>query len=175
MYQDPDMPDFDSMSQDELIEWLETLAHRQIEESADLPDDFDSAAGEMNPDLAPDFLNDEEWSAWIAGDADLKQDTPPLAAPSIAALQDIDEDDDETPTALPVIEEAGSDDTTDPLTELGDIIATGEPAASVEADAAQEEGEDPLEWLESLANEVSDAAADSEPAIEAVGLLDEPR
>ena len=174
MYQDPDMPDFDSMSQDELIEWLETLAHRQSEEGAGLPEEFDSADGEMNPALAPELLNDEEWSAWIGSDDDLKQDTPPVAVPSIAAMQDLAADDDETPTALPVIEEAGSDDTTDPLTELQDIIAPSE--ATVEADAGHDgesELEDPLEWLESLASEVSDAAADAEPAVEVVDFLDD--
>lgn len=174
MYQDPDMPDFDSMSQDELIEWLETLAHRQSEEGAGLPEEFDSADGDMNPDLVPELLNDEEWSAWIGGDDDLKQDTPPLAAPSIEAMQDIEEDDDETPTALPVIEEAGSDDTTDPLTELQDIIAPAE--ASVDPGAghdSESELEDPLEWLESLASEVSDAAADAEPAVEVIDFFDD--
>ncbi len=174
MYQDPDMPDFDSMSQDELIEWLETLAHRQSEEGTGLAEDFDSADGDMSPDLMPELLNDEEWSAWIGSDHDLQQDTSPVDIPPIQAMQTLDEDDDETPTALPVIEEAGSDDTTDPLTELQDIIAPVEAAVDpAAAHDGESEQEDPLDWLESLASEVSDAAAESEPVIEVIDLFDD--
>lgn len=184
MFQDPDMPDFDSMSQEELIEWLETLAHRQSESDAGLPDDFGPAHDEMNPDLVPELLNDDEWSAWIEADDDLQRATPPVIAPRIEALQDLEADDDETPTALPLIQEAGSDDTTDPLTELDDIIAVGEQAAaSVRAEDAETAGsddregevelEDPLEWLESLASEVSEAAVELETAAEVSDMLDD--
>ena len=123
MFQDPNMPDFDSMSQEELIEWLETLAHRQGDYDAVPAHDFEATRDEMNPDLVPELLNDHEWSAWIEADDDLQRPAPPVAVPRIEAAQNLEDDDDETPTALPVIEEAGSDDTTDPLTELDDIIA----------------------------------------------------
>ena len=184
MFQDPNMPDFDSMSQEELIEWLETLAHRQGDYDAVPAHDFEATRDEMNPDLVPELLNDHEWSAWIEADDDLQRPAPPVAVPRIEAAQNLEDDDDETPTALPVIEEAGSDDTTDPLTELDDIIAHDQHAAAPIRAAAEEsaspedlesegELEDPLEWLESLASEVSDAAAELETVSEVSDLLDD--
>ena len=176
MIQNPDFPDFDSMSQDELIQWLEMLARRHGDEAVDAEDDYDSAL----EDLSPDLLNDDEWNAWIEADDDLQQETPPIRAPQLHALPDLeDDDDDETPTSLPVIDEAGSDDTTDPLTELDDLMildnpAVGEPAAA-DARRSVDELEDPLEWLESLASEVSETAREDQAAsaVDDVGALDD--
>ena len=160
MYHDPDLPDFDSMSQDELIQWLETLARRQSDEAVETEGEDDSALA----DLSPDLLNDDEWQAWIEADEDLQQETPPIRAPQLQAVQDLDEDDDETPTSLPVIDEAGSDDTTDPLTELDDLmILDDQPAA--DARHSQDAAEDPLEWLESLASEASETALEDAGAV----------
>ncbi|MDE2819777.1 MAG: hypothetical protein OXI40_08610 [Chloroflexota bacterium] len=164
MFHDPNMPDFDSMSPDELIAWLETLAKRQRDEA-----DINEAEVQLLPETAR-----ETWSEWLAGDEALQQETPPRAEKPTQPEQELDEeDDDETPTALTTIGDSSSDDTTDPLTWLEDMATeaeSGEIAPGAElADLVEvpdhltdpesaAESEDPLDWLESLASEVSEAA-----------------
>ncbi|MCY4020533.1 MAG: hypothetical protein OXG39_14075 [Chloroflexi bacterium] len=172
MFDDPNMPDFDSMSQDELIAWLEMLAKRQRgagESSPDYEADMDEDEAQPLPEAAG-----EEWSEWLEDDEALGQETPPTAEKPLQPEQALDEeDDDETPTALTTIGDSGSDDTTDPLTWLEDMATeaeSGEIAASAALAARDEvpdhwddlesaaEWPDPFEWLESLASEVSEAA-----------------
>jgi len=175
MFHDPNMPDFDSMSQDELIAWLETLAKRQHGEAAESSLDNEADVDEAEAQLLPEAAG-EEWSEWLEDDEALQQETPPTAEKPLGHEQELDEeDDDETPTALTTIGDSGSDDTTDPLTWLEDVATEaelGEIAASAElADLDEAHDhlddlesvaavEDPLDWLESLASEVSEAAED---------------
>ncbi|MCY4070098.1 MAG: tetratricopeptide repeat protein [Chloroflexi bacterium] len=169
------MPDFDAMSQDELIAWLETLAKRQRDEAAESSPDYEADMDEAEAQLLPEAAG-EEWTEWLEDDEALQQETPPTAEKPLQPEQELDdEDDDETPTALTTIGDSGSDDTTDPLTWLEDMATgaeSGEIAASAELadldeapdhladpESAAELG-DPLDWLESLASEVSEAAED---------------
>ncbi len=173
MFDDPDMPDFDAMSQDELIAWLEKLAQQQrdkaAESSPDKATDSKAQAAQRPPDAAA-----EAWRAGLTGDESLRPARSPRAKYAFHSERQLDdEDDDETPTALPVIAESGSDDTTDPLTWLEDRTTeaeSGKIAVGAERvdrgdfpDHLEDLGsaaelEDPLEWLDSLANEVSAAA-----------------
>ena len=179
MFHDSDMPDFDSMSQDELIAWLETLAKRQRDDAGESSPDY---AADINADINADddrLLTEaaqEEWSEWLEDDEALQQETPPIAEKPLQPAQELreldEEDDDETPTTLTTIGDSGSDDTTDPLTWLEDMATEAEPGA-IPALADLDEVpdhlddldiaadlEDPLDWLESLASEVSEAAED---------------
>ena len=183
MFHDPNMPDFDSMSQEELIEWLETLAQRQSDEEAEMTGDYATGTDELDSRVLPDLLDPEEWSAWIEEDEDLQQETPPVIAAKLVVVQDLDEDDDETPTALTIIDEGVGDDTTDPLTGLEEIVAVEKPSElptvpvpedeleSLENLLGEEDLPDPLDWLESLANEVSDAATTSATADDDASLV----
>lgn len=173
MFHDPNMPDFDSMSQDELIAWLETLAKRQRDEGAESAPDYEADMDEGGAQLLPEAAG-EEWSEWLEEDEALQQETPPTAEKPWQPEQELaEEDDDETPTALTTIGDSGSDDTTDPLTWLEDMATEAESAESAASagrahrDEAPDhltylesaaESEDPLEWLETLASEVSEAA-----------------
>ncbi len=178
MFHDSDMPDFDSMSQDELIAWLETLAKRQRDEAADGSPDYDADINENDAQLLPEVAR-EEWSEWLEDDDALQQETPPTAEKPLQPAQELqeldEEDDDETPTALTTIGDSGSDDTTDPLTWLEDMATEAEPAEIPAGAALADLDEvpdhlddpeiaavlgDPLDWLESLASEVSEAAED---------------
>lgn len=177
MFHDPNMPDFDSMSQDELIAWLETLAKRQRDEAAESAPDYEAGINEDEAQLLPEAAR-EEWSEWLQDDEALQQETPPTAEKPLQPAQELqeldEEDDDETPTALTTIGDSGSDDTTDPLTWLEDMATEAEPgeiAASAEladldddpdhlTDSGIAGSGDPLDWLESLASEVSEAAED---------------
>lgn len=185
MFPNPNMPDFESMSQEELIAWLETLAKRQSEEGGGAQE-FNRELDPLDPELLPDLLEEEEWSAWIEEDEHLRQDAPPAARVGIPeAVQIEDEkDDDETPTALTTIEEGVGDETTDPLTWLEDMSTESElqelpvqpEPVEIKSEledlgdlVAEDALEDPLDWLESLANEVRDTAgtvpAESEAAV----------
>ena len=176
------MPDFDSMSQDELIAWLETLAKRQRDEAAESNRNYESDINEGDAQLLPKAAR-EDWNEWLDDDEALQQETPPTAEKSLQPEQEFgEEDDDETPTALTTIGDSGSDDTTDPLTWLEDMateaesgeIATGAERADLD-EAADHLGdpeiaaelEDPLDWLESLASEVSEAAEDIDQSVPA--------
>lgn len=172
MFDDPKMPDFDSMSQDELIAWLETLAKRQREEGTETSGEYQADIDQQDLEPAPEGVEDE-WSEWIEDDEQLQQETPPAAEKALQPVQELDEEDeDETPTALTTIGDSGSDDTTDPLNWLEDVAAE---SVSAELRAGADQGTasdslndlvdaddsgDPLEWLESLANEVSGAAGE---------------
>ena len=183
MFHDPNMPDFDSMSQEELIEWLETLAQRQSDEEAEMTGDYVPGTDELDSGALPDLLDQEEWSAWIEEDEDLQQETPPAIVAKLEVAQDLDEDDDETPTALTVIDEGVGDDTTDPLTGLEEIVAIEQPSElpkvpvpedeleSLENLLGEEDLPDPLDWLENLASEVSDAATTSATVDDDASLL----
>ena len=173
MFDDPDMPDLDSMSQDELIVWLEQQAQQQRDKAAESsPDkamDNKAQAAQRLPDAGG-----EAWGAGLADDESLLPARSPRAKYVFHSEQQLDdEDDDETPTALPVIAESASDDTTDPLTWLEDrtteaqsrkIAASaegvdrGDSPCQLEDLGSAAELEDPLKWLDSLANEVSAAA-----------------
>ena len=173
MFDDPHMPDLDSMSQDELIVWLEQQAQQQRDKAAESsPDkamDNKAQAAQRLPDAAA-----EAWGAGLADDESLLPARSPRAKYVFHSEQQLDdEDDDETPTALPVIAESGSDDTTDPLTWLEDRTTEAQSrknaagAEGVDRDVSPgqledlgsaAELEDPLKWLDSLAHEVSAAA-----------------
>ena len=188
MFPKPNMPDFESMSQEELIAWLETLAKRQSEEGGEAQE-FERELDPLDPELMPDLLEEEEWSAWIEEDEHLRQDTPPAAqvgVPESVQIKD-EEDDDETPTALTTVEEGVGDETTDPLTwlegmstetKLQDLPDQPEPIAIKNeledlGDLVAEDAlEDPLDWLESLANEVRDTAGGAPAESEAEVFAD---
>jgi len=65
MFEDPELPDFDSMSQEELIEWLEQLAKGHSEPASEFIDHYTG-----DPDANGGDPQDE-WSDWL-------DDTEPL-------------------------------------------------------------------------------------------------
>ena len=147
-------PDFDSMSQDELIRWLDKLARPDV-----LPDE---AAGPRAQEPAAAPLADVPW---LDEDEAFDAETPQLPASASASAQLIDDDDDETPTALSALGDAVDDDTTDPLTWTEHAPKRiGVPDAMPQVDeTAADPGaaDDPLAWLESLAQQINES--DSEP------------
>ena len=66
MFEDPELPDFDSMSQEELIEWLEQLAKGHSEPASEFIDHVDGDQNNADGDDLPD-----QWSDWL-------DDTEPL-------------------------------------------------------------------------------------------------
>ena len=162
MAKDKAKPDFDSMSQDELIRWLDKLAHPDGTAAPEMAQES-RAKGAANPE--------RDDVAWLENDDEFDAETPPLSASS-AAAQLIDDDDDETPTALSALDSEVDDDTTDPLTWEDQAGKPKRPERLPQIGGAQDaadDGGDPLAWLETLAQEISES--DSEE-IEALSLAD---
>ena len=155
-------PDFDSMSQEELIRWLDKLAH---------PDGMAAMTDAAQESRAPGSTNAElEDVAWLDEDGEFDAETPPLSPPPTAP-QLIDDDDDETPTALSALDAAVDDDTTDPLTWDNPAGKPKSPDRLPQIGSASDaDDDDPLAWLESLAQDIHDS--DSED-IESLTLADD--
>ncbi len=62
MFEDPELPDFDSMSQEELLEWLEQLAKSHAAASSEFIDDYSGEPVENADDGADE---DDDWSDWL--------------------------------------------------------------------------------------------------------------
>ncbi len=168
MFLDPDTPDFDTMSQDELIAWLEMMEKRQRDKTSL---DFDAESSEQ--DAQPPRGAEEEWDDLLNFDETMQQAPPSATAEPLHPFQpaqNLAEDDDETPTAL----DAVSDDTTDPLNAIADKVPEAQPAQldddpdddpdddSDSPDKA-DKLDDPFAWLDPLAKEVKEAAANFAP------------
>lgn len=175
MIEDANSPDFDAMSQDEVIAWLETMAGRNRGESTQSAPDFDAELKRQDLQLLPEAQDLGEWSDWLDSDETLQQDRPTKSDSALPTEHEPDED--ETPTAMTSFDDSGSDETTDPLTwseerqSAPDSVRAASHKAGREADRpdapAAAELEDPLEWLDSLANEVSEASEEFAPSLDA--------
>lgn len=162
MFEDPELPDFDSMSQEELIDWLEELTKMQ-----GAADDVPDAAG-RNAAEAPDADADEEW-------APLLHDSPPAkASPAPAADGDVtdgdefaDADDEslinlarfETRDSAPLdaaamawLAEISASESEEELPDIPDYHQPAPSPDNLDELLAQGAGEDPLEWLDNLGN-----------------------
>ena len=139
MFEDADLPDFDSMTQEELIEWLEHLAQRHDAAASELIDDYaDSpAAADDNAPADQSPLDDDDNATtaslnWLdeiiaAHQPDDVPDTNDLSAKPQSAGN---------PHELP-----GGDDGDDPLDWLKELDAD-DAAASVTSQAAGQLGYD---------------------------------
>ena len=149
MFEDPELPDFDSMSQEELIEWLEQLAKGHSEPASEFIDHYadDQDARDDDP---PD-----EWSDWL-------DDTEPLTELPDAGFTvdagfegDIPVDmtmlngDDTAPTAsMDWLDELTADDMGDDLPDFGELRSQSRPPAALDEGLGARENDDPLDWVE---------------------------
>jgi len=164
MFEDPELPDFDSMSQEELIEWLEELA--KIQGATEFVDDIPEAVGEGEPENLADEA-DEEWSAWLDDTQNLTASSPPPTAEDDVTVGDNFEDADEETSVDPArldlrehglldaeamawLAEISAADTEEELPEITDFLPPRPQPENLDELLAQDEQEDPLEWLDSL-------------------------
>ena len=164
MFEDPELPDFDSMSQEELIEWLEELA--KIQGATEFVDDIPEAVGEGEPENPADEA-DEEWSAWLDDTQNLTASPPPPTAEDDVTVGDNFEDADEETSVDPArldlrehgpldaeamawLAEISAADTEEELPEITDFLPPRPQPENLDELLAQGEQEDPLEWLDSL-------------------------
>ena len=167
MFEDPELPDFDSMSQEELIEWLEDLTKMQGGAAGDFADDVPDAAGRNAAD-DPEAAADVEW-------APLLDDSPPAkASPAPAADGDVSDGDEfadaneetlidlarfETrdigpldAAAMAWLAEISAAESEEELPDISDYQQPAPPPDNLDELLAQGALEDPLEWLDDLGN-----------------------
>jgi len=155
MFEDPELPDFDSMSQEELIEWLEELAKIQGASASEFIDDGAASESEAESANASDEYDeaDDAWSAWLdetpsaaAGDnfADADEETPiDLARFDISDGGPLDAD------AIAWLAEINAAETEE-LPEITDYRPPEAPPENLDDLLTQGPQEDPLEWLDSI-------------------------
>ncbi|MCY3916555.1 MAG: hypothetical protein OXG49_11135 [Chloroflexi bacterium] len=180
MFEDPELPDFDSMSQEELIEWLEELTKMQGVSASETIDDPAPAQGQGEPVKSADET-DENWRAWLD---DTNVGSPaPIAEDDFPVGDSFEDADEETPVDLarfvdgersPLDAEAmawlaqiSAAETEEELPEITDYRPPEPPPENLDELLAQGAQEDPLEWLDSLgvrkAGPRLPTSADSEP------------
>ncbi len=138
---DADLPDFDSMSQDELIAWLEQISKSQSESAPDAPADGDRPLDASPP---ADGLGADEQNMLAA------DDNFPLEFYLF-------EDDGNAPTAaLDWLETIAAEQEAPELP----AASAANPPESLEQLLPAEEDSDALEWLQALESGGEQAAAD---------------
>lgn len=164
MFEDPELPDFDSMSQEELIEWLEELANLQGSAASEFIDDGADAAAENETD-DPATDGDVDWAAWL-DDSPAKPHSSP-ADRDIAASDNFADADEETPVdlarfdkrdhgpldaeAMAWLAEIGAADSEEKLPDITEYRQPERPAENLDELLEQGTQEDPLDWLDHLA------------------------
>ncbi len=161
MFEEPELPDFDSMSQEELIEWLEALAKTRGGGASEFLDDV---AGEAVP---ADLENgagevDDGWQAWL-DDAQGIAAAPPSAADdaslgdnfSAAADEPHFDANDKGPldaAAMAWLAEISAPEVEETLPDISDYHPPEHPPEKLDDLLSQAAQEDPLAWLESLSD-----------------------
>ena len=156
MFEDSELPDFDAMSQEELIAWLEQLA-RSHSAASEMVDDYPTASPPESEDEG------DAWSGWLddtaPGAAALESDEHFVAQGGLGREADLPvdlslfDDDDTAPTAsLDWLDEIVAAQTADALPDFNKLEAKAE-AGSNPKEPQLSRGEpedDPLEWLSEL-------------------------
>lgn len=150
MFEDPELPDFDSMSQEELIEWLEQLAKGHSEPASEFIDhytgDQDAKGAEDPQDEWSDWLDDTEpltplSDAGFTVDADFEEDIPV----DMTMLHD----DDTAPTAsMDWLDQLTADEMGNDLPDFNQLRPGSQPPSALDEGLATRETDDPLDWLE---------------------------
>lgn len=163
MFEDPELPDFDSMSQEELIEWLEELT--KLQGASAYSDDPADAKGRGEPAKPADEA-DEKWIAWLDDTNAMPSAPESIAADHIPVSDNFEDADEETPVdlarymegerspldaeAMAWLAEISAADTEEELPEITDYRPPEPPPENLDELLAQGAQEDPLEWLDSL-------------------------
>ena len=183
MFEDPELPDFDSMSQEELIEWLEQLANSKGEAASEFLEDDPGIADRGEGAPGADAVDDDDWSGWmddtepiVAADGSLVEPTPTMGddfgifeGDLPVDLTLLDEEDTAPTSAMDWLDQLAHADGADKLPDISDYRPPEAPSQEfgdlLNASRAQEE----LDWLEDLAGEAASAHG-SAPQNPPVGL-----
>ena len=162
MFEDPELPDFDAMSQEELIEWLEELA--KIQGASEFIDEAPDTDEQDEPPYRADEA-DETWSTWL-DEADSASPPQPPPENDGSAGDSFDEADEERPVdfarpsssdsgpldaaAMAWLAEISAAETEEELPEITDYRPPEPRPDDLDELLANGAQEDPLTWLDSL-------------------------
>ena len=165
MFEDPELPDFDSMSQEELIEWLEQLAKIRGEAPPEFLEDYQAGGDEPEADDPEDDPAGADWSGWlddtepispVGGDAELSK--PTLGDEFDGAMDDLpvdmtllDQGDTAATAALDWLDEITGAHCEEKLPDISDYRPPGPPSKDLGDLLRDGAAEDSLAWLEDLA------------------------
>ena len=199
---DDDAPDFDSMSPEEMMAWMETLAERQgavegftTDERVDIAEVDPDSVDDTGPGYIPYGMTEDEWAekqaqeeAEKAARLAARQDTPaPAPAEPVAeAAPEPEPTPDLEPIAeLPDFDQIAEEQAPQDVFELPELDLGVDLDASTQLADAADAG---MDWLESLSAEqggdaqldlsglggdLDISALDAEPAIEMAADADE--
>lgn len=150
MFDDPELPDFDSMSQEELIEWLEQLAKGHSQPASEFIDHY---SGEQDGSSEDD--PQDEWSDWL----DDTEPLTPLTGGGFSMGAEFEgeipvdmtmlHEDDTAPTAsMDWLDELTADEMGDDLPDFDKLRSGDQPPRVLDDGLAARESDDPLDWLE---------------------------
>ncbi len=181
MFEDPELPDFDSMSQEELIEWLEQLANSHSDAASEFLD-IDQGESDRSEDAqSAGDRADGNWSGWmddtepiVAADGSLVEPRPTMGDDFEIFEGDLpvdltlmDEEDTAPTAALDWLDQLAPTDGSDKLPDISDYRPPEAPSQDfgnlLNASRTREE----LDWLEDLAGEVASSqtsAPEASPA-----------
>lgn len=164
MYEDPELPDFDSMSQEELIEWLEELT-RLRGDGGSAADDEPGEGAEDDGSPADEGAVDA-WSNWLDDAGAASSDEPGVAGADLTQGDEFHAADEDTPVGLAPVDERDSGprdaeaiawlaeisaaETEEDLPDITDYEPPNPPPENLAALLAQGDQEDPLDWLDRL-------------------------
>jgi len=176
MYEDPELPDFDSMSQEELIEWLEELTKLQGEgASASAEDNASEPADSGSGQPAADAV--DAWSGWMNDRDELR---PADASADLTRGDEFQEGDEDTPVGLAPVDERdrgpldaeaiawlaeiSAAETEEDLPDITDYQPPETQPENLAELLAQGGQEDPLDWLEQLGGSAETRSRQPTPA-----------
>ena len=165
MFEDPELPDFDSMSQEELIEWLEELAKIQGGVASEFIDDGSDSLDDATDSPAEE--GDEDWSAWL-DDSQALPGSPMPASDGAAVGDNFADADEETPIDLARFEaresapldaeamawlaEISADESEEELPDITEYRQPETPPENLDELLPKGAQEEQLEWLDDRSN-----------------------
>jgi hypothetical protein len=182
---DDGTPDYDNMSPEELMEWMESLAKRQGADEAGFMTKAEMDVAEVDPDTVdesvrnqkyiPSNWTEEKWDAHLAQEAaekQTKQDQPEpeiefvdedegeLATLNLDDLPPIDTHEEETTAApdspMSWLESLATTDEDSEELDIPDLSTFGDDLGVLDSLAQEDADGDPMDWLSSLAGDVDD-------------------
>ncbi|MCY3831775.1 MAG: hypothetical protein OXG85_02085 [Chloroflexi bacterium] len=164
MYEDPELPDFDSMSQEELIEWLEELTKLRGD-GGSAADDEPGERAENGGEPAPAGAVDA-WSNWLDDAGSTTPVEHAVAGEDLTQGDDFHAADEDTPVGLAPVDERDSGpldaeamawlaeisaaEIEEDLPDITDYQPPNPPPENLADLLAQGDQEDPLDWLDRL-------------------------
>lgn len=147
MSSDPNTPDFDSMSPEEMMAWMESLAKRQGADASGFTTAADMEVAEVDPDSVddevlnkryiPDGWTEERWQAQLEKEEAEKQarlaaqQAPPTPEPEPEPVAEVEPEPEPTPDPVEAVGQSAGDDATPDFDSMSP--------------------EEMMEWMESLA------------------------